>query len=94
MKRLTVGPKEKELLEQWQKVLTDARKTAKYDNNIKYGVYQIYDELNTSKRDEETGETFYDYPSLNGNLVTLKTLVKKYYLSEIVPMLFKYEFLK
>lgn len=94
LKRLTVGPKEKELLEQWQKVLADARKTAKYDNNVKYGVYQIYDELNTSKKDEETGETLYDYPSLNGNLATLKTLVKKYYLSEIVPMLFKYEFLK
>ena len=94
LKRLVVGSKEKELLEQWKKVLADAKTSDKYDNNIKYGVYQIYDELNTFKKDEDTGETVYDNPSLNGNLATLKTLVKKYYLSEIVPMLFKYEFLK
>lgn len=94
LKRLVVGSKEEELLAQWKKVLADAKTTANYDKNIKYGVYQIYDELNTSRKDEETGETLYDYPSLNGNLATLKTLVKKYYLSEIVPMLFKYEFLK
>ena len=94
LKRLKIGPKEKELLEQWQKVLDDAKKTKNYNKQLKYGVYQIYDELNTCYKDEETGNTVYDYPSLNGNLATLKTLVKKYYLSEIVPMLFKYEFLK
>jgi len=94
LKRLTVGPKEKELLEQWQKVLADAKKTENYNSDIKYGVYQIYDELNTSYKDDETDATIYDYPSLNGNLATLKTLVKQYYLSEIVPMLFEYEFLK
>lgn len=94
LKRLKIGSKEKELLDQWQKVLEDAKKTANYNKELKYGVYQIYDELNTYQKDEETDNTIYDYPSLNGNLATLRTLVKKYYLSEIVPMLFKYEFLK
>ena len=36
----------------------------------------------------------YDYPILNGNISTLMTLLKDYYLKEIVPFLFKYEFLK
>ncbi len=94
LKRLKIGKKEQELIDQWKKVLADAKNTANYNKNIKYGVYQIYDELNTSHKDEETGENIYDYPSLNGNLATLKTLVKKYYLSEIVPTLFEYEFLK
>lgn len=94
LKRLKIGKKEQQLIDQWKKVLADAKNTANYNKNIKYGVYQIYDELNTSHKDEETGENIYDYPSLNGNLATLKTLVKKYYLSEIVPTLFEYEFLK
>lgn len=39
-------------------------------------------------------KTIYNYPELNGHLNTLKTMVKEYYNSEIVPFLFKYEFLK
>ncbi len=36
----------------------------------------------------------FDGPDLLGHLQTLKSLVKEYYNSEIVPTLFKYEFLK
>ncbi|XHN43511.1 hypothetical protein O1Q79_01568 [Lonepinella sp. MS14434] len=50
-------------------------------------------ELNTSYKDEKD-KTVYDYPELNGHLNTLKTLVKNYYINEIVPFLFEYEFLK
>ena len=59
-----------------------------------YGVYQIFAELNTFSQDEETGESKPDYPELNGALKTLKQKVKEYYNSEIVPVLFEYEFLK
>lgn len=85
---------DKEIIEQWEKVLSDAKKTKNYNKDFKYGVYQIYDELNTYTKDPDTGEIKFDYSSLNGNLLSLKSLIKKYYLSEIVPMLFKYEFLK
>ena len=44
--------------------------------------------------DEETGENKPDYPELNGALKTLKQKVKEYYNSEIVPVLFEYQFLK
>ena len=84
---------EQQLLKQWDLVLENAKKTANYDRTQTYGVYQIIDELNTSHKDEKN-KTAYDYPELNGHLNTLKQLVKKYYLDEIVPFLFEYEFLK
>lgn len=84
---------ENELILQWNKVLTSAKKTKNYNNKINYGVYQIFSELNTFYKDEE-GTIHYDYPELNGNLSTLKSLVKNYYNTEIVPFLFEYEFLK
>lgn len=85
--------REQQLLKQWELVLENAKKTKKYDHTLTYGVYQIIDELNTSYKDEK-GKTVYDYPELNGHLNTLKQLVKKYYLDEIVPFLFEYQFLK
>ncbi|MBR8765567.1 hypothetical protein IX306_000011 [Porphyromonas levii] len=51
-------------------------------------------ELNTAHKDEKTQSTVYDYPLLNGDINTLAVMVKDYYLKEIVPVLFKYEFLK
>ena len=41
-----------------------------------------------------SNQKIYDYPSLNGNIRSLAEMVKNYYLNEIVPILFKYEFLK
>ena len=87
------GSKETDLFEQWGKVLTEAKKTKNYNSKLTYSVYQIIDELNTSEKDEND-KTIYNYPELNGHLNTLKTKVKEYYNSEIVPFLFEYEFLK
>ena len=84
---------EQALLKQWELVLNHAKKTANYNSNWTYGVYQIMKELNTKYKDEK-GKTVYDYPVLNGHLNTLKQLVKQYYLKEIVPFLFEYQFLK
>ena len=75
------------------KILEQAKLTENYDSNLTYGVYQIKEELNTSHKNE-VGETIYDYPVLNGDISTLTPLVKGYYLDEIVPFLFEYEFLK
>ncbi|MEQ9810977.1 hypothetical protein [Streptococcus jiangjianxini] len=91
--KLEQGFKETALFEQWKKVLTEAKKTENYNSKLTYSVYQIIDELNTSEKDEND-KTIYNYPELNGHLNTLKTMLKEYYNSEIVPFLFKYEFLK
>lgn len=84
---------EQQLLKQWDLVLENAKKTENYNSDLTYGVYQIIDELNTSYKDEKNKKV-YNYPELNGHLNTLKQLVKKYYLDEIVPFLFEYQFLK
>lgn len=94
LKNLKANEKEKELFALWEMILKQAKKTKNYNNELTYGIYQIFAELNTYYKDEETGKTVYDYPDLQGNLLTLKTLIKEYYLTEIVPTLFEYEFLK
>lgn len=94
LKQLVKGAKEKGIMKQWKTVLKHAKETEGYDPELTYGVYQIQDELDTSKKDEVTGKTVYDNVELHTALTGLKALVKDYYNSEIVPTLFKYEFLK
>lgn len=94
LKKLKTGAKENELFEMWKALFRWAKKTKKYNPKYTYGVYQIFAELNTFTKDEETGENKPDYPELNGALKSLKQKVKEYYNSEIVPTLFEYEFLK
>lgn len=93
LKSLKKSQKEEELFSQWEKVLVEAKKTDEYDISLTYSVYQIIDELNLSIKDEND-KIVYFYPELNGHLNTLKTMVKEYYNSEIVPFLFEYDFLK
>lgn len=93
LNNLIMNDKEEKLLKQWELVLEAAKQTNNYDSNCTYGVYQIFDELNTYEKNE-FDKRVYDYPKLNGHLNSLKTLVKLYYNEEIVPTLFKYEFLK
>ena len=85
---------EESLFEAWSNVITAARSCENYDKTKTYGVYQIDTELNTRHKDLDTGEITFDYPELNGDIKTLKELNKRYYLEEIVPFLFEYEFLK
>ena len=92
--RLKVNDNEKQLIKQFEQVLEHARKTKEYDPVLTYGVYQIYDEIDTSYKDPATGNTIWNNELVHADLQTLKTLVKKYYNEEIVPTLFKYEFLK
>jgi len=87
---------ENDLLEQWNRILKEAKKTANYDPSLTYGVYQITKELNTFHK-EGSGkkqQTVYDYPNLNGYLTTLRDDLKKYYKTHITEKMFKYELLK
>lgn len=94
LKGLVLGDKEKAILKQWENILQWAKKTDNYNSTLTYGIYQIYVELDTSHVDETTGNTIYDNVELHTALAGLKALVKDYYNTEIVPVLFKYEFLK
>lgn len=94
LKGLKKTPREEGILKAWSNVLDAAKKCDGYDASKTYGHYQIGVELNTSRKNPETDEIVYDYPELNGHIKSLKALVKQYYLDEIVPVLFKYEFLK
>ena len=85
---------EERLFIQWRKIITEAKLCKNYNSALTYGVYQIIDELNTYKVNDNDKKRIYDYPILNGYLDTLKQLVKEYYLKESVPFLFEYEFLK
>lgn len=94
LKELKFNNEEKILIEQWKKILELAKKTNNYNAELTYGVYQIWDELNTFERSEKQKAKIYKYPDLNGQLKTLKGLLKKYYLKEIVPTLLEYDFIK
>lgn len=94
IKKLKLNNKEKDLFNQWNKILSAAKQTKNYNPKLTYGIYQIYAELNTMHIDEETGQEVADYPELNGHLQTLKKMIKDYYNEDIVPVLFDYEFLK
>ncbi len=94
LKRLRANNNEKEIFELWKLILSKSKETKNYNPNLTYGVYQIFAELNTFTRDEITGASIPDYPELNGHLKSLKQKIKEYYNSEIVPVLFEYEFLK
>ena len=81
----------------WLKILDEAKATASYDKRKNYGIYQINDELNTShkvKTARGREKKVYDYPALNGDLLTMRGLIKDYYHSHIQENLFKYEFIK
>ena len=94
--KMALDEEEKKLITLWENILAEAKKTANYNPNLTYGVYQITKELNTSHK-EATGaskKTVYDYPNLNSYLVSLRDNLKEYYKSHITDKMFKYELLK
>lgn len=94
--KMTLDTDETELVELWNRILDEAKKTANYDSRLTYGVYQITKELNTAKTagKGKNKKTVYDYPVLNGYLDTLRAMLKAYYKSHITEKMFKYELLK
>jgi hypothetical protein len=88
---------EAKMYQLWQRILKEAKITKNYDERLNYGIYQINDELNTSHKETNSrGKTtkVYDYPQLNGDLNTMRGLIKAYYHKYVMPNLFKYEFIK
>lgn len=93
LKNLVCGPAEQRILDQWKTLMDAVKQTDEYDPRLTYGVYQIFAEIDTSYKDDE-GKTVWNNIEVHSALQTLKTLVKEYYNTEIVPTLFEYEFLK
>ncbi|WP_441794884.1 hypothetical protein [Limosilactobacillus reuteri] len=88
---------EAKMYQLWKRILKEAKSTKDYDERLNYGIYQINDELNTSHKETNSRgktTTVYDYPQLNGDLNTMRGLIKDYYHKYIMPNLFKYEFIK
>lgn len=93
LRLLVCSDTEQRIIDQWNTLLYAAKQTKEYNPSLTYGVYQIFAEIDTSYKDDD-GKTVWNNIEVHSALQTLKTLVKDYYNSEIVPTLFKYEFLK
>ena len=91
--RLERGEAERRILEQWDTLLAAARTTSEYNASLTYGVHQIGSEIDTFHWDEE-GNKVWNNLEVHSALTSLKDLTRSYYNEEIVPNLFKYEFLK
>ena len=81
------------MLDLWQEIFEETKKTKEYKFNLKYGTYQIIQELNTVYEDEK-GNRIYNYPILNTKINALKTKLKEYYKTQIQDSLFEYQLLK
>lgn len=90
---LNLNSDEKQLLDQWKKLLLLAKKTKEYNPELTYGVYQIFSEIDTYFKDDN-GDIHWNNLELHSALKTLKEMIKSYYNKEIVPLLFEYSFLK
>lgn len=94
IKNLKANETEKTILELYSTLLNHVKETKEYRKELTYGIYQIFAEIDTSYTDEITGKTVYNNIQVHSDLQAMKELCKTYYNSEIVPVLFKYDFLK
>lgn len=96
IKNAKFNKEEQELIDLWNKILSEAKKTKKYNKNLNYGVYQITKDLNTYKEIKSGSkvERKYDYPDLNGYLNAMVVRLKNFYRTNIKEKMFDYELLK
>lgn len=73
---------DKKLLLLWQEILTETSSTKEYNENFKYGTYQIIQEINTFYQDDK-GTKIYNHPMLNTKITALKEALKEYYTKQI-----------
>lgn len=92
LKKYKLNRIEQDLINLFEQILKEAKKTKIYNPKYKYGTYQIDKELNTYYKKEEI--TIYDYPELNTKLIELRNKLSKYYEETIQEKLFQYQLLK
>lgn len=93
LQSLKLNKDEKQLIELYDIVLREAKKTEKYKSTFKYGIYQIENELNTFYKDSNDNKV-YNYPELNSYLQTLRKKNSDYFDKYIKDKLIKYELIK
>ena len=94
LKNLNSNEREKKIFDLYANLLIHIRDTKEYNKELTYGIYQIFSEIDTFFVDEVSGKTIYNNIQVHSDLQAMKNLCKDYYNAEIVPTLFKYEFLK
>ncbi|MDD6005615.1 MAG: hypothetical protein PUC68_08095 [Firmicutes bacterium] len=96
LEKYELNDDENEVINLWNSILTEIKTHPEYNANLRYGTYQINEEINiyTEINDGRRKERRYKYPDLNGNLDSLGTKLKDYYKKYIAPKMFEYELLK
>ena len=96
LEKMDLDEEEKKLISLWKKIFEEARETGKCNPEWTYGVYQITKEINTYTEEGigKSKKRVYDHPQLNGDLDSLRVLLKEYYKSHITEKMFKYELIK
>lgn len=93
LKNLKINDDEKKIISLYESLINHIKDTKEYDKTLTYGIYQIFAEIDTSYKNE-IGNTVYNNIQVHSDLQSMKVLCRNYYNSEIVPVLFGYEFLK
>ncbi len=93
LKTVKLNEEDEKLLDLWDEILEEAKQTNEYKKSLKYGTYQIIQELNTFYKDEKDRKIF-NYPILNTKINSLKIQLKEYYKIQIQDKLFQYQLLK
>ena len=69
-----------------------------YNSDYMYGLYQIDEEINIKikigTKSDGTDKIDYKYGDLNNMIKEMKSLIKQYYLNNLVDTLFEYQLLK
>lgn len=94
-----LSKQEKEMFDKWNDILTYIHDNCdEYNSDFSYGLYQIDEEINIKIQQgvdsKGNPKMIQKYGDLNNYIKDLKTMVKQYYLDNLVDALFEYEFLK
>lgn len=90
---LSLNRDEKQLIDLYQRLLSEAKKVPEYNPNYTYGLYQISDDLNTFYKDDNDNKVF-NHPELNSYLEALRKKTDAYFEKYLRDKLFDYELIK
>ena len=98
-KGYVLSDEEKELFDKWNDILDFINENCEeYNPKYTYGLYQIDEEINVKIQqgvdNKGNPKMIKKYGDLNNYIKDLKTMVRQYYLGNLVDILFEYEFLK
>lgn len=99
LNKYSLDSEDSDLLNKWKEVLNQAQCCEEYNKNYTYGLSQIERDINIlvgsgsfNKKGEEIRVPKYE--KLDEKISILRDKLKKYYLTQLKPKLFKYELLK